>query len=460
MGDDVLARSIEDCPKKPIGVNQHTDYETRTYEIQVITPIFGGGSEAGKFDPKTPIRPSSIRGNLRFWWRATRGTRCDTVAELRQREGEIWGTTDWPSPVIIEIVQPEEIQPVNPQHYRNLDYALFPTREKKNPLLKEGLSFVLRVCWMRQSLLQALRDKENEVEKTEKSQIFKELDKDVKAAIWAWINFGGIGARTRRGCGALYCLRCKSNDQEIDPEIMPPSIEGFKSWMANCISKYELKHHASPNEWSTIGELHLRSGSSAISCWEASIRVLKDLRQGADLGRNGGHGRSRWPEAESIRELVLTTNDLKSRPGWHSKDQRMSTIALPAFPRAEFGMPIIIEIREERLPKSGVNIKPTLQRDEKKERMASPLILRPIKFRNSKFASMIIRLNKPPLDSAYLKPGMSDLARPCLIKSNQIIDSKFAGYKDSPMNRGLKIGSAVDAFLAYANEKGFLPVFP
>jgi CRISPR-associated protein Cmr1 len=454
-----LARSVGNCPKQPECVNSHPDYETRIYEIQVITPIFGGGSEIGVSDLVTPIRPSSIRGHLRFWWRATGGAKFEDTKRLRDREGEIWGTTNWPSPVIIEVIQPDKdkIQPVNPQNYRNLAYVLFPTREKRNQLLKEGFSFGLRVSWLRQSLLQVLRNKENEalrkLKKPEKSQIFKEIGRDVEAAIWAWINFGGIGARTRRGCGALYCIRSKPEDLEINP----PSFEGFGNWMKNCISRYGLEHPIHINDWPTIGEIHLKSGSSSISCWEASIRALKDMRQGANVGRDNGHGRSRWPEAESVIKLVLETNDLKHRPGWHDKDPRISDIA---FPRAEFGLPIIIEIRGESLTPRGVNIKPTLQVDEEIDRMASPLILRPIKFRNDEFASMIIRLNKTPLDSAYLKPGKSDLARPRSIKSRQIADARLANYKDSPMNRGLRTGSAVDAFLAYANEEGFLPVFP
>ena len=76
----------------------------KTYTIDVITPpLFGGGYEAGKVDPDMPIRASSIRGHLRFWWRATRGAKFDTVEELRQREGEIWGSMENPSPVVVEV---------------------------------------------------------------------------------------------------------------------------------------------------------------------------------------------------------------------------------------------------------------------------------------------------------------------------------------------------------------------
>lgn len=44
----------------------------RIYEIELITPMFGGGVLTRENDPSFPIRPTSIRGQLQFWWRATR----------------------------------------------------------------------------------------------------------------------------------------------------------------------------------------------------------------------------------------------------------------------------------------------------------------------------------------------------------------------------------------------------
>jgi hypothetical protein len=55
-------RSIKDCPKKPSNVDPHPDMIAKIYNIQIITPIFGGGVKASENDPLTPIRPSSIRG--------------------------------------------------------------------------------------------------------------------------------------------------------------------------------------------------------------------------------------------------------------------------------------------------------------------------------------------------------------------------------------------------------------
>ncbi len=69
-----------------------TTFENKThrisvrYDVLLATTMFGGGVDAGSQDvatndPVTPIRGTEIRGQLRFWWRATRGRRCLTSAE-------------------------------------------------------------------------------------------------------------------------------------------------------------------------------------------------------------------------------------------------------------------------------------------------------------------------------------------------------------------------------------------
>jgi CRISPR-associated protein Cmr1 len=71
----------------------------KEYQISLITPLFGGGVEAGKPDETLPIRGTSIRGQLQFWWRATRGAGFSTCEELFDRHAEVWGKTERASPI-------------------------------------------------------------------------------------------------------------------------------------------------------------------------------------------------------------------------------------------------------------------------------------------------------------------------------------------------------------------------
>jgi len=93
---------------------------TRTYRL--ITPMFGGGEEVNRADSVTVVRPSSIKGQLRFWWRALRGwlSKGD-VGKLLAIEEAIWGgvtKSEKASPVRLEV---ELVEPSSPQELKHYD---------------------------------------------------------------------------------------------------------------------------------------------------------------------------------------------------------------------------------------------------------------------------------------------------------------------------------------------------
>jgi len=188
-----MPRSIsESCPTRPGNAEAWpaTAFETLDLQIQVVTPMFGGGVEAGEPDPVILIRPSSIRGHLRFWWRATRGAACQTIEELKRREVEIFGDTEHPSPVIVEVrvtssgvTKPCASLPPGKSFPKFADdhppYALFPFQGNA----REGIPIRSGVVNVKFRL---------------RKQCSKSLVSDVTASLWAWTNFGGLGARSRR----------------------------------------------------------------------------------------------------------------------------------------------------------------------------------------------------------------------------------------------------------------------
>lgn len=61
---------------------------SKTLKCTVITPLFMTGA-----DGQTPeLRPSEIKGMLRFWWRAING--YQSIDSLRKSEAEIFGSSD------------------------------------------------------------------------------------------------------------------------------------------------------------------------------------------------------------------------------------------------------------------------------------------------------------------------------------------------------------------------------
>ena len=67
------------------------------FECESITPMFMYGA-----DGKTPeLRPASIKGVMRFWWRAIHGDL--PLYKLKKQEDEIFGSTDKRSSFSIKI---------------------------------------------------------------------------------------------------------------------------------------------------------------------------------------------------------------------------------------------------------------------------------------------------------------------------------------------------------------------
>lgn len=453
------------------------------YEISLITPLFGGGVTAGEVDPTMPIRVSSIRGHLRFWWRATRGANFDTFKELKAREGEIWGTTEIPSKVEIEIKDlqlsskdinlcaefKEETKnngdfgffrkwnPMFAGNNKDLQYVLFPfqgetkkiyhpeTRENVETIIKFPGKFILNTTFKLNFSLY----KEN-------------IRPDLECAIWAWVNFGGIGARTRRGCGSLFC---KSES--------PPDVSSIGKWYQEKLKTYGITG-GEQRPWPTLPKtLLIKPGNepNSIVSWSKGIEVFKSYRQAPQIGRNLGMninrpGRSRWPEPEAIRNLICEQRRIRRPIHWHKPEGHINR---RAFPRAAFGMPIIFEIRDECLNpteqngrvKCRISIKPTLTPDTNHDRMASPLIIKAIKTsKDAKSTSLILRLCTPDLQSAYLRKGPEDLLRDYQVPASELSNPENVNYANHPVFNRSNTGSALEGFVSFAQEKkqGFIEV--
>jgi CRISPR-associated protein Cmr1 len=329
----------------------------RSYRF--LTYVFGGGVKVKDHekhaDSVTPIRGASIRGQLRFWWRACNPSGCKTVEELRKREGEIWGATSQASKVEIVVVQ-QPAKPgtvpvfeFNPNHrlvpcrgMREIAYGAFPLQPKREALDIGGRPWGL---FDYGSSLFSLRLRFPEA-----------LRSDVEAALWAWEMFGGLGARTRRGFGAI------AREGGIDAGTVAAELAKYQGnpRITGVPSLHGARFVLAP-----------QSQSDAVAAWKVELGLLQRLRQGPGFGRNHPQphsskpaGRSRWPEADQIRSLTGAAAPLHARP----------VVSVERFPRAAFGMPIVFHFVDRCDPSMNLQLQPVGERD----RFASPLILRPI----------------------------------------------------------------------------------
>ena len=401
----------------------------KTFEIELITPMFGGGAKAKTPDADQPFRATSIRGQLQFWWRATTGASCQDVKELKAEQSEVWGSTEKASSVQVEVVS-QTFSPA--QEYQGRDqffdkqpapaYVLFPfQQEKENPagsFIPAGAKFALKI-------------------RVEKLELWDQIE----TALKFWINLGGLGSRTRRGLGALYC-----KDLSFD------NTKAFGQFLAKHGSKERTNQ-----EWPIAGQkgLVLEGSNPPISSWNKVVEVYRHFRQGVEFARNVGSqanhpGRSRYPEPETIRKIT----DQRDR-----NHQRMDHIP-DAFPRAELGLPIVVHFKGYGEPPD-TEVCPVVG-GKIMERMASPLILKPLVFTDKKAVPLIYRLLTPTLEKVELRKtkGKGSLLTGQYSELSQNIrGERLSNYTNSPLKASPQ-GSAIEAFLALAKQKQYKEINP
>jgi len=360
--------------------SQSDTWVRRTLVCRFLTPVFGGGVEPRKFDSVTPVRAASIRGQLRFWWRACNPKGLRDVIELKKAETRIFGGIADSGPTASQVHVAVKKQPRRPSDlavYVNgrpfalqpgmddLAYAAFPLRSSDERHTHERHIHDVLFDYGEEKF-------EVEVAWPKASEAHDDVTHDVEAAIWAWAQFGGLGGRVRRGLGAVAV------------EGVVGLEEGWAQYVCPVSAPWP---HLGPIESSLAkAPRAFASGREALG---HLLKVFRKLRQG-EIGRNpngaripGRPGRSYWPEPDAIRRLYRGVVQ-----GRHT--QPVSNV--DAFPRGQFGAPIIFHFQQEQGEREPPNV--TLVPKDC-HRLASPLILRPNASGENGVSALAVRLCYP-----------------------------------------------------------------
>lgn len=154
--------------------------ESIVFNCELITPLFMSGA-----DGNTPeLRPPSIKGAMRYWWRAMNGHL--SLEDLKKEEGNIFGDTSQRSKIIIQGIEVID-------NYNIVKEAKVPHKPFKNDAINKGLKFSMR-C--------ALSPSKN----FNKSQL--------ESLIFLTFTLGGLGNRSRRGFGSVKIEGVKQDSMD------------------------------------------------------------------------------------------------------------------------------------------------------------------------------------------------------------------------------------------------------
>jgi CRISPR-associated protein Cmr1 len=302
-------------------LQSHPQKAWKTYHCTLVTPMYGGGVEAGNVDHQMPIRASSIRGQLRFWWRIACGP-FSNPKEMFEKETSIWGGIGADGAkasrvnIRVSCKSINDRQLVSSESFKDSGSKYILGAADAINCLKSGYKFNLEVSYQ--------------------FEVTKDIENQIATAIRWWMSFGGLGGRVRRGFGT------------VDVQDLVP------------ISRKEVE--------SLGGKLVFgpQQFDSAEAAWQKASFYLYQFRQGKNLGRNIGQrkpvGRSRWPEADQLRYLTGKTDNGRHIPKFEKNF---------IFPRAVFGLPIQFQF-----PGNNDDPKPMILQPVDAERLASPLILK------------------------------------------------------------------------------------
>lgn len=441
--------------------------------LRTITPILGGGHRTRSVDEVDLIRVPSIRGGLRFWWRALYGGEFKSSQDLYKAEAELWGgllkgekkgdsnVVRSPVEVRVDGVVPSDIARSDIEMGSADAYALWPARAERGtgsapaPRREPGMEFGLSLRFP------------------------QERSKEVTNAVRAWILFGGYGGRTRRGVGSL---------------TVKTGTGGVAAWLPSGFQREALALHFGVDVLAPeraflvgdppqLGDLPQLGGATlsvgiphkdALKIWRDALGWLREFRQGAAKSRvttpqsstardyNPGRGqaaagRSFWPEADKVRCLSGTG------PWAHAPRYN----ATPLWPRAGFGLPIVGKFQQNAAKGS-----PSYQYPEPRDfkliwqddwgnphdRLASPLIVKAVPLADGTFVPIWLWLNRSDPKGGKVGVVLGSASRGVGFAPFDLLtadgDAALYAPLDTPAVKGAPAGQCLRrAFMDWLNSK-------
>lgn len=457
-------------------------YPRATLELRTITPVVGGGVDTFEPDKVEGVRVPGIRGQLRWWWRQLYARKGETADQLFEREARLWGGVgvqegdDAEVPGLRSVVQvqataqpgwqnavkpagehparPGKIAGAAPRWFDNprdnvLGYALFPLQQDEEERKRGGEGRSVPTKSIRQELRFRLVLTWRSLRRSSPPETALP---QVLAALWAWIHLGGIGARTRRGFGAVElatALSLENFPSEVEPRWLrlfdPTDNRNLETRLR------ELPALGNPSNPDWPPRLLAGAGTNdPLRALKSLLRAMQAFRQGRDVGRDPGTrfpvGRSRWPEPNLLRLLADPTANWE-HPIPEGLAEQLRDMGAP---RAAFGLPIEAKFKEDRSgpppgrkADSDANAR-ILPSDDRYERWASPVLLRPVPDGRSYRPLVVLLRGERPSAVRLEVAGKKAVVPVARVTGSRDLIKTYLGRAK---------GNALEAFAAWLKDK-------
>ncbi|MBN2536091.1 MAG: type III-B CRISPR module RAMP protein Cmr1 [Spirochaetales bacterium] len=267
--------------------------ETITFECETITPMFLAGANG-----KTPeLRAASIKGALRFWWRAMNGHL--SIDELRKKEAAIFGGSgegQGRSKVIVRVEEKDDINEFKkddkflnqsyPIEYQGkirkvniIDYLAYSTLkwnkgkkqyEFERKYIKAGFRFNIRFEIMLKNT---------------------NIINEIKKSFYLIAYLGGLGAKSRNGFGRFKIINPKPELNNIRELIINKDKKKANyTAFSKDTTLYRLK-----KEYETWDEALVNLGSIYLNARISLGNVHKRSYIAAPIGRQSSLERHNKP---------------------------------------------------------------------------------------------------------------------------------------------------------------------
>ncbi len=335
-------------------------------KFHVVTPLFMSGSDKLRAELRVP----SIKGVLRFWWRALALVRLGSVSKVREEESRIFGSAGndvGQARVHLRLKLPENVvqykdpilkyedgEPVGPGA-RYLGYGVVEAVPNKKRNTREGQ--ILRSCLKYPfegtlSLLIKNRTSSDDVN-------------SIESAIIAMGLFGGLGSRSRKGYGSFNLAELKLGEKNLFR--MPSDADDLRLKIQSFFKNHNIEAYSGLPPYTAYSDL---TRVDIIDTGSDPLRLLNSIGEAMQMYRSWGRGgkvNGKVAERNFKDDHDLALEAITTRVGTHPR-------------RVAFGLPHNYYFSSQ---KKKVDVKPA-----KLERRASPLFIHIQELANKQYAAI------------------------------------------------------------------------